>query len=66
MKVTVDAEICTGHGRCYALAPDVYAPDEFGHCEIAGTSDGAVPESLHRAARLGRDNCPESAISIED
>ncbi len=64
MKVTVDAEVCTGHGRCYALAPDVYAPDDRGHCEIVG--DGTVPADLHDAARLGRDNCPESAITIDD
>ena len=64
MKVSVAAEICTGHGRCYALAPDVFAPDEFGHCEIVGGGD--VPEALHDAARLGRDNCPELAITIDD
>ncbi len=65
MKVTVDAAVCTGHGRCYALAPDVFAPDEFGHCEIVGGGDD-VPEAQHAAARLGRDNCPELAITIVD
>ena len=28
MKVSVDAEVCTGHGRCYVLGPDVFASDD--------------------------------------
>ncbi len=32
MKVTVDADLCVGHGRCYVLGPDVFGTDEFGHC----------------------------------
>jgi ferredoxin len=63
MRVAVDADVCTGHGRCYALAPDVFGPDDFGHCELL-RPDGAVPEELEGQARIGRDNCPELAISI--
>ncbi|EUA40756.1 ferredoxin [Mycobacterium avium subsp. hominissuis 101] len=33
-RVVVDAERCTGHGRCYTLAPDVFDADEFGHCVV--------------------------------
>ncbi len=64
MKVTVDADLCTGHGRCYALAPDVFAPDDFGHCEIVVaelTTEAAVTQ-----ARLGAENCPERAITVTD
>ncbi len=63
MRVTVDADVCTGHGRCYALAPDVFGPDDFGHCEIL-VPDGAVPVDLEAQARTGRDNCPELAITV--
>ena len=63
MRVTVDAEVCTGHGRCYALAPDVFGPDDFGHCEIL-VADGQVPPDLEARARIGRDNCPELAITV--
>ena len=28
-RVTVDADRCTGHGRCYTLAPDVFDADEM-------------------------------------
>ena len=61
MKVAVDAVACVGHGRCYALAPDVYAPDDRGHCELL-MSD--VPPELEAQARAGEVNCPERAISI--
>jgi ferredoxin len=64
VKVRVDDAVCTGHGRCYALAPDVFAPDDYGHCVIV-PSDGEVPSELEDQARLGRDNCPELAISLD-
>ena len=64
MRITVDAEACTGHGRCYALAPDVYAPDERGHCELLVDAD--VPPELVEQARAGEANCPERAITISD
>jgi len=61
VKVAVDAAACVGHGRCYALAPDVYAPDDRGHCELLMTD---VPPELEAQARAGEVNCPERAISI--
>ena len=30
MRVHIDDERCEGHGRCYALAPTVFEPDEIG------------------------------------
>ena len=63
MRVRVDADVCTGHGRCYALAPDVFAPDDFGHCEIV-VAGGEVPEALEAQARTGAASCPELAISL--
>ena len=63
MKVTVDSDLCVGHGRCYALAPDVFGADDYGHCEIlVATPEGA----LVAQARLGAENCPERAITVED
>jgi ferredoxin len=63
VKLRVDAEMCTGHGRCYALAPDVFGADDFGHCEIlVAEVDGELLEQ----AKLGVQNCPEQAISFED
>lgn len=62
MKVTVDTEVCTGHGRCYVLGPDVFGADEFGHCIVLEEQVGAALESQ---ARMGAENCPEQAITIE-
>jgi ferredoxin len=62
MKVQVDPDLCTGHGRCYALAPDVFAPDDFGHCEVlVPVAEGPLADQ----ARIGAENCPERAITIE-
>ncbi|MCJ7436677.1 MAG: ferredoxin [Acidimicrobiia bacterium] len=61
MRIAVDEATCVGHGRCYALAPDVYAPDDRGHCELLMTD---VPPELEAQARAGEANCPERAISI--
>jgi ferredoxin len=63
MKVRVDAEACSGHGRCYTLAPEVYAPDEYGHCTILLEP---VPANLRQQARVGETSCPERAITIDD
>ena len=65
MRVTVDADVCTGHGRCYALAPEVFAPDDFGHCELV-VPDGEVPAVLEAQARTGAQNCPELAIGLSE
>ena len=63
MKVRADADLCVGHGRCYALAPEVFAPDDFGHCEVLVSE---VEGELAEKARLGAANCPESAITVEE
>lgn len=65
MRLSVDTAICTGHGRCYALAPQLFAPDDFGHCELV-IGDGSVSSELEEQARVGRDSCPEQAITISD
>ena len=62
MKVMVDADLCVGHGRCYVLGPDVFGTDEFGHCVIL---EDDVSGALEAQARLGAENCPEQAITIE-
>ncbi len=62
VTVRVDADLCVGHGRCYVLAPDVFGTDEFGHCVVL---EEQVADALAADARIGADNCPEQAITIE-
>jgi ferredoxin len=64
MKVHVDQAKCQGHGRCYALAPQVFEPDDIGNGVEIG--DGIVPAELEESARLAVDNCPEQAIILEE
>ncbi len=59
--VSVDADRCVGHGRCYTLAPDVFDADEVGHA-ILRVED--VSGELERHAVTGEQNCPEQAITL--
>ena len=61
MKAYVDAAACVGHGRCYVLAPEIYADDDRGHCIVVKPE---VPRDLESRAKLGADNCPEHAIHV--
>ena len=60
-RVRVDPDLCTGHGRCYTLAPDVFDPDEIGHC-VVRVED--VSGDLEAQAVTGEQNCPEQAITL--
>lgn len=61
MRIEVDPDRCTGHGRCYALAPEVYEPDDDGYCARHRIE---VPPGREGAARLGVVSCPEGAIRV--
>ena len=63
MKARVDLAKCVGHGRCYVLAPDVFADDDRGYCIVKPEE---LPAELVAQARLGEENCPEAAIRIEE
>jgi ferredoxin len=64
MKITLDSSKCQGHGRCYALAPDVFDSDDLGQAVLL-LSTADVPPELESAAQLAADNCPEYAITVE-
>jgi ferredoxin len=61
IRVSVDADRCTGHGRCYTLAPDVFDADEVGHCVVLVED---VSGELEAQAITGEQNCPEQAITL--
>ena len=63
MKVRLEQAACTGHGRCYELAAELFTDDERGHCVII---DALVPEHLEKQARRAEANCPEGAIEIDE
>ena len=60
-RVRVDPDLCTGHGRCYTLAPGVFDADEIGH-SVVRVED--VSGDLEAQAVTGEQNCPEQAITL--
>lgn len=61
MKVQLDADRCSGHGRCYVLAPAVFGSDDDGYGTVL---DEAVGADHARDAELGTASCPERAITL--
>jgi ferredoxin len=63
MRYVVDSALCCGHGRCYALAPEVFsAGDDGRNAEVGQTVE--VSADMEEAARSGAQSCPESAIVV--
>ncbi len=63
MRIVLDTERCTGHGRCYSLAPDLFDCDDRGYGTVKTPE---VPSGLEEQARTAVLNCPENAISLEE
>ena len=64
VRISVDADKCQGHNRCYSLAPELFDVDDYGYATAAG--DGEVPAGLEDKARLAAANCPEYAVIITE
>ena len=60
MKLRLDSARCTGHGRCYALAPELFDEDDEGRAILL--AEEVLPQRRAEAQRA-IDNCPEEAIS---
>jgi len=61
MKLTIDTAKCSGHARCYAVAPEVFDIDDLGY---AVPVDRDVTEPLDENIAAGIAACPERAISV--
>lgn len=61
MKIHIETDVCTGHGRCYVVAPQLFDADDVGY-GIVRVAD--VPDDQHELARLAAANCPENAIRV--
>ncbi len=64
MRVEVNTELCQGHNRCYALAPELFDVDDYGTAVVIG--DGTVSSDLEEKAKLAAANCPEYAITVTE
>ncbi|HUE59292.1 MAG TPA: ferredoxin [Acidimicrobiales bacterium] len=63
LRIRIDTDICTGHGRCYMLAPDLFDTDDSGYGVVTKPD---VPPELLDQAESARQNCPERAIFIDE
>ena len=63
MRITVDEDACTGHGRCWSLSPEVFEADDDGYCS---TREVEVPPGQEEQARRASLSCPERAITITE
>lgn len=62
LRYVLDRDLCAGHGRCYALAPESFESDDVGY--------GLTKDVVHPADRLTAMEavamaCPEEAITVE-
>ena len=64
MRVLVNPEKCQGHGRCAALAPELFDLDDYGMSTVVG--DGTVSSQQQRVVQLVAANCPEFAVEVVD
>jgi ferredoxin len=63
VRISIDAERCQGHGRCYDLAPGLFGADAEGYGVVLG--DGTIPPERRAPAALAALNCPEAAIELD-
>ena len=63
MRIRIDPDLCSGHGRCYAVAADLVAPDDEGRGVVL--AEVVTPE-LEAHARAAAANCPERAVQLTD
>jgi ferredoxin len=58
------SSMCSGHGRCYVLASEVYEADDVGYNKHRD-GEFEVSDELEALVRRGAAACPERAISVE-
>ena len=61
VRILVEKGRCQGHGRCAAVAPDLFVLDDLGYLALA---DVEVADDTGTTARRGAQACPERAITI--
>jgi ferredoxin len=61
VRLTIDDGLCVGHGRCFALHPELFEADEFGYGRVTAPEvEGQALESARHAVA----ECPEQAIRL--
>ena len=63
LKIHIDDKLCSGHGRCYSLNPQIVQANDEGYPVQLG-QDIEISPADEDAARNAIANCPEGAISL--
>jgi len=63
MRIEIDRSVCTGHGRCYSLVPDLFDSDDEGYGVVRADQVAGGDQDRARSAVA---NCPEGAITVTD
>jgi ferredoxin len=63
MKINVNRSLCSGHARCWSLAPAIYQLDEEGYIAVESFEVKPGDEAL---ARRGARACPERALTVAE
>lgn len=64
MRVIVDLDVCAAHGDCVVAAPDIFDLGEDD--DVVTVLLEEPPEELRAAAERAVQDCPVSAIRLED
>lgn len=65
MKLYIDETLCSGHGRCYTLSPQLLEPNDEGFPNRLG-EEFEVPPGLEADGEKIVANCPEGAIRVTE
>lgn len=63
MRLYVEGKLCSGQGRCYSVAPALFAPDDEGYNTRRDTVVDVAAEHEELGAKAAR-VCPEGAITV--
>jgi ferredoxin len=61
IQVSIDRDVCSGHGRCYVTEPELFGFDDEGYGFVRSAE---VPEDHRDAVQRAVDGCPERAIRL--
>ena len=63
-KIIIDTDLCSGHGRCYVVAPEIFYDDSAGYGQV---KEGVrLSTSNQKQVERAIKACPEGAIKIVD
>ena len=63
MNVTVDLDLCQGHGVCASEAPTVFRVTDDNVVEIL---DASPPDDLRKNVEEAVKNCPTQALTLTE